>query len=125
VSDHRVKGIAFGSIYVDDYKAAYRFYSETLGLDKLYDMGDAACFFGLADDTGLYLQGGNTPASCQPESIRAAFVFAVESASATYERLRSAGARFVHDEPRHMGGDNYWFQFYDPAGNILEALGPE
>jgi len=22
-----------------------------------------------------------------------------------------------------MGGEQYWFQFYDPAGNILEALG--
>ena len=57
------------------------------------------------------------------DTMRPAFVFSVVSASELYERLKQAGVRFVHDEPMHMGGDNYWFQFYDPAGNIIEALG--
>jgi len=123
MSTHRVKGIAFGSVYVDDFAAAYRFYGEVLGLEKQYDMGSQACFFKLDDDTGLYLQGGNRRAEYDKDVMRSAFVFAVESASATYQRLERAGVRFVHDEPVAMGGDSYWFQFYDPAGNILEALG--
>lgn len=123
MSEHKVKGIAFASVYVPDFKAAYAFYSEVLGLEKLYDMGDAACFFKLDDDTGLYLQGGNRPAEYDKDTMRTAFVLSVESAGATWKRLEDAGVRFVHDEPMHMGGENWWFQFLDPAGNILEALG--
>lgn len=125
MKEHKVKGIAFASVYADDYETAYRFYSEVLGLEKQYDMGSAACFFKLGDDTGLYLQGGNRRASFEKDTMRSAFVFAVVSASATWARLEQAGVRFIHDQPMNMGGDNYWFQFYDPTGNILEALGPE
>jgi predicted enzyme related to lactoylglutathione lyase len=123
MAEHKVKGLAFASVYVDDFEKAYRFYVDVLGLEKEYDMGSAACFFKLPDNTGLYLQGKNKPASYADDTMRAAFVFSVESAAATYERLKAAGVRFIHPEPRHMGGEQYWFQFYDPAGNILEALG--
>jgi predicted enzyme related to lactoylglutathione lyase len=123
MAEHKVKGLAFGSVYVDDFPKAYAFYADVLGLEKEYDMGDAACFFKLSDNTGLYLQGKNKPASYAEDTMRAGFVFAVESASATYDRLKAAGARFIHTEPRHMGGELYWFQFFDPCGNILEALG--
>ena len=122
---HNIRGLAFASVYVDDFPSAYAFYTEVLGLVKLYDMGTDACFFALPDDTGLYLQGGNKPAKYAADTMRAAFVFSVDSAGATYARLREVGIQFIHDRPQHMGGDDYWFQFHDPAGNILEALGPE
>lgn len=123
MAEHKVKGLAFASVYVDDFQRAYDFYSGVMGLEKEYDMGTAACFFKLPDNTGLYLQGKNRPASYSEDTMRAAFVFSVESAGATHERLEAAGVRFIHAEPMDMGGEQYWFQFYDPAGNILEALG--
>lgn len=123
MSEHKVKGIAFGAIYSDDFGAAYRFYSEILGLEKEYDMGSAACFFKLGDGTGLYVQGKNRKVTYDADTMRVGFVFAVESAAATWDRLAKAEVKFVQKEPMHMGGDNYWFQFYDPAGNLLEALG--
>ncbi len=123
MAEHKVKGLAFASVYVDDFARASQSCATVLGLEKEYDMGSAACFFKLADNTGLYLQGKNKPASYADDMMRAAFVFSVESAAATYERLKAAGVRFVHPEPKHMGGEQYWFQFYAPAGNILEALG--
>ena len=123
MAEHRVKGLAFASVYVDDFERAYEFYEKVLGLEKEYYMGSAACFFKLPDNTGLYLQGKNKTACYAEDTMRAAFVFSVESAGATYERLKAAGVRFIQNEPRHMGGEQYWFQFYDPAGNILEALG--
>jgi len=123
VAEHKVKGLAFASVYVDDFRRAFEFYAGTLGLEKEYDMGSEACFFKLPDNTGLYLQGRNKPASYDADTMRTAFVFTVESAAATYERLRAAGVRFIQNEPRHMGGEQYWFQFYDPSGNILEVLG--
>jgi predicted enzyme related to lactoylglutathione lyase len=123
MAEHKVKGLAFASVYVDDFELAYQFYEKVLGLEKEYDMGSAACFFKLPDNTGLYLQGKNKPASYVGDTMRAAFVFSVESASATHERLKAAGVRFIQAEPMDMGGEQYWFQFYDPAGNILEVLG--
>jgi predicted enzyme related to lactoylglutathione lyase len=86
-------------------------------------MGTAACSFKLPDNTGLCLQGKNRRASYAPDTTRAAFVFSVDSTAATHERLKAAGGKSIHAEPRRMGGDNYRFQFYDPAGNILEVLG--
>ncbi len=123
MAEHKVKGLAFASVYVDDFQRASEFYAGVLGLEKEYDMGSAACFFKLPDNTGLYLQGKNKTASYGEDTMRAGFVLSVESAAATHERLKSAGVRFIHKEPRHMGGEQYWFQFYDPAGNILEVLG--
>jgi predicted enzyme related to lactoylglutathione lyase len=123
MAEHKVKGLAFASVYVDDFDRVFEFYEKVLGLEKQFDMGSAACFFKLPDNTGLYLQWKNKAASYSEDTMRSAFVFAVESAASTYERLKAAGVRFIQTEPRHMGGDNYWFQFYDPAGNILEALG--
>ncbi len=118
-----IKGIAFGSVYTDDIATAYKFYSEVLGLKKQFDMGDQACWFELLDDSGLYLQGGNSKRDYAMETMRTAFVFNVPSASAMYEKLREAGVKFIHDEPIEMGPGNYWFMFYDPSGNILEVLG--
>jgi predicted enzyme related to lactoylglutathione lyase len=118
-----VSGVAFVSSYVDDFPTCYRFYSEVLGLEKEFDMGTAACFFKLGADSGLYLQGGGAPAPVTEKSIRATFTLKVASASALYEKLRAADVRFVQGEPMDMGSNNYWFQFHDPAGNILEVLG--
>ena len=107
MAEYKVKGLAFASVYVDDFERAYEFYTGVLGLEKEYDMGSAARFFKLPDNTGLYLQGKNKAASYGEDTLRAGFVFSVESAAATHERLKAAGVRFIHDEPRHMGGDNW------------------
>lgn len=118
-----ISGVAFVSSYVDDFPTAYRFYSEVLGLEKEFDMGPGACFFTLGTDAGLYLQGGGRPVPVDEKSIRSSFTLKVVSASTLHARLVEAGARLVQSEPVDMGNNNYWFQFHDPAGNILEVLG--
>ncbi len=119
----KITGIAFGAVYARNFEVSYKFYSEVLGLKKLYDMGDRACFFELPDDTGLYLQGRNSKVEYAIDTMRTSFVFNVPSASAMYEKLRAADVKFIHDAPIEMGPGNYWFMFYDPSGNILEVLG--
>ncbi len=117
-------GIAIAACYVEDFPAAYEFYTGVLGLEKLYDLGELACYFSLGDSgQGLYLEGGCAPATVTPKSVRASFLLRVNSASALHRRLSTAGVRCVQPEPMHMGGEDYWFQFYDPSGNLLEALG--
>jgi hypothetical protein len=31
--------------------------------------------------------------------------------------------KIAQNEPMDMGQGDFWFQFYDPSGNILEVLG--
>lgn len=118
-----IKGVAFVSVYTDDFDESYKFYSEVLGLKKRFDMGDMACFFAVPENTGLYLQGGNKRLEFDDQTMRTAFVFSVHSASAMWKKLNAEGIQLIHDEPMNMGAGDYWFQFYDPAGNILEILG--
>lgn len=117
------KGIMFVSAYVDDFSRGYSFYAETLGLTKLYDMGEQACFFSLGPDLGLYLQGGCEAVKADPKHTHASFTLAVDSVHAFFAALKAADIEIVESEPMQVGDDHYWFQFFDPAGNLLEAAG--
>lgn len=117
-----VKSINFASIYVDDYKKAFAFYQKHFGYKVVYDMGENASW-GKAGEAGIYIEGGHKPADFTEKSVRASVVFNVTSASKFFSQLKADGVAVVHAEPRHMGSDDYWFQFRDPAGNILEILG--
>ncbi len=123
MSDPFIKEIAFVSAYVDDFETNFRFYNEVLGLEKEFNMGSQACFFKLGEKSGLYLQGGNEKAEYKHNTQRPSFVLLVESAAAAWERLKAADCCFVHKAPQQMGPEQWWFMFYDPAGNILEILG--
>jgi predicted enzyme related to lactoylglutathione lyase len=116
-------GIEFVACYVDDFAKGYEFYHSVLGLEKLYDMGENACYFKLGESSGLYIEGGNQPVESGTKKVRASFVLGVGSAGALFAKLRAAGVPVVQAEPMNMGNDQYWFQFSDPAGNILEVLG--
>lgn len=123
MSDTRIKGVAFVSVYVDDFETGYKFYNEILGLEKEYDMGKRSCFFKLGADSGLYLQGGNKKIDYDEKTMRSAFTLSVSSAQMLFDKLKAAGVKFVQNEPMDMSQGNFWFQFYDPADNILEVLG--
>jgi predicted enzyme related to lactoylglutathione lyase len=70
-------GIPFVSVYVDDFHVAFAFYSDLLGLEKQYDMGENACFFRLGPDSGLYVEGGNSRAEERRDTARATFTLGV------------------------------------------------
>jgi predicted enzyme related to lactoylglutathione lyase len=118
-------GVSFSSVYTDDYQKAYQFYTEILGMKKQFDMGDLACFlnYGKEDKQGMYLQGGCEKIEYTTESARTAFVFSVESASALYKKLKEFGLKMIFDKPIDMGSGDFWFQCFDPCGNIIEFLG--
>jgi predicted enzyme related to lactoylglutathione lyase len=123
-STARLVGLTFVAVYVDDYASAFAFYTDTLGLEKSFDMGPDSCYLKLTDDVGLYLEGGNTASSAAtPETVRASFGLTAESVVAMHRKLRDAGVRLVHETPMAMGEGQAWFQCYDPAGNIIEIVG--
>ena len=118
-----VTGIMACNVYVDDFERAARFYGEVLGLRRGGSMGETSCFFEIgANKYGLFLDGGYKPARAAEEHSHAAFTLHVESAQALFDRLKSAGAEILADAPKDMGRGYFWFQFRDPAGNILEAI---
>ena len=117
-----LSGVAFVSAYVDDFEQGYNFYANVLGLEKQYDMGEQACFFKLGENHGLYLQGSNKPRESHPSTARATYTLSVASASAFFAKLKAANVPTVEEQPMAIG-EWYWFQFYDPAGNLLEVLG--
>jgi len=120
----KITGLTVACVYVDDFAAAHTFYADLLGLELQYDMGANAGYFKINETCGLYLEGGNVRRQeVDPKSVRASFIMYVGSASAMFQKLRDAGVRTVQSELTNMGGDDYWFQFYDPAGNIIEILG--
>ncbi len=122
-----IKGLAFVAVYADDYEKAFDFYQNVLGLKKEFDMGTIACFFGLGEDSqwGLYLQGGNKPIDYDKESMRTAFVLTIESANELFNKLKKHNIKTVQEKPIDMGQGDFWFQCFDPCGNIIEFLGGE
>lgn len=119
-------GIELVACHVDDFAKGMEFYGGLLGLEKQFDMAANTCFFKLGENCGLYLEGGNeapAPGTSGTTRVRASFAFAVRSAGALFAKLQAAGVPIVQKEPMDMQNGQYWFQFSDPAGNILEALG--
>jgi predicted enzyme related to lactoylglutathione lyase len=117
-------GIGFVTIYVDRFDDAFTFYNEVLGLEKSFDVDEVSCFFTVGGNQyGMLLRGGVQKGKSKPESSHTSFVMMVDSASKMHQKLRLNGTKPVHDEPLDMGEGDYWFQFPDPAGNVLEVLG--
>ena len=120
-----ITGVAFVSVYVDNFKEAFNFYTGLLDLTVQYEMGEEACFFAVGAESGLYLEGGHRYHQVDPLTSRSTFTLAVPSASALFEKLHSAGVRMIDKAPRKVGEGRYWFQFLDTSGNIIEAFGEE
>ena len=122
-----ITGVMSCNVYVDDFERAVQFYGQTLGLKRGGSMGETACFFWIGqNEYGLFVDGGYKPTRTNDDQTHAAFTLAVDSAHKLFNRLKSAGVELLAEEPKDMGKGYFWFQFRDPAGNILEAIsGPQ
>ena len=124
MSDFSVEETMSVVVYVDDIHSAIDFYSRILGLKPYGEPEGNSCFFTVGDNpNGLYLEGGYMRRDLDERSARLSFMLSVNSALNLFERLKAESVRLVHESPKQMGKNAYWFQFYDPAGNILEAVG--
>jgi predicted enzyme related to lactoylglutathione lyase len=118
-----VKDILGVTIYVDDFAAARDFYAHILGMEIASNAGDNACFFRIADNpNAVYLEGGHARHNNSADASGLSFMLVVDSAPEAFVRLVEAGVPMVHDAPQELGEGNYWFRFYDPAGNIVEMV---
>jgi hypothetical protein len=119
----KITSIAMGSIYVDDFNKAYEFYNGLLDLNG--QPGENSCFFPLSKEQAIYLEGKYNPVVKDSKIVRSAVTFRVESAISMFEKLRNSGVELIQAEPMKMAENIFWFQCYDPSGNIVEFLGGE
>lgn len=126
VTAEKITGIMSIVVYVDDYSKALDFYTNTLGLEKAFDMGSDACFLKIGENVnGIYLEGGHTRVETDRKNIGVSAMLLVESAPALFERLQKVGTPILDNKLHYMGGENYWFCVIDPSGNILEIVSSE
>ena len=107
------------SLSVDDVDAAERFYSECLGLRKLYRFGDLVFF----DCAGVRLLIEKSTERPLPKS--SVLYFRTPDITVTRKALEQRGATFV-DTPHciaPMADHDLWMTFFkDPAGNLLGLM---
>lgn len=121
----KVKSIGMASVYAEDYEVSFKFYNGLLGLDNIIPMGNNACFFRLPGEQGIYLAGGYKLPAGENDKVRTTFTLDVDSAFEMYDKLSGSGIKIIQDKPVEMGENMFWFQCYDPSGNIVEFLGGE
>ena len=119
----KINSIGMGSIYVDDFNKAYDFYNGLLGLEG--QPGENSCFFQLSKEQAIYVEGKYNPVAKDPKSVRSAVTFRVGSAVSMFSKLKNSGVELIQSEPMKMAENIFWFQCFDPAGNIVEFLGGE
>ncbi len=109
-------------VTVDDVDTAEKFYSETLGLRKLYRFGELLFY----DCAGVRLLVEKGAAPFEPKS--SIIYFKVPDIALVYQQLKSRGVEFSEPPNRvaPMEDHDLWMAFFkDPAGNthalMLEA----
>lgn len=107
------------SLAVDDVDAAERFYSEALGLNKLYRFGDLLFF----DCAGVRLFIEKSDQKPLPKS--SVLYFRTPDLGAALPALKQRGVTITH-EPHciaKMEDHDLWMAFFtDPAGNTLALM---
>lgn len=120
----RVEQIGIATVFVDDFSAVRPFYVALFGEENSQAMNDHSCYFSINDDQGIYVAGGFTPVTRTDKQCGTTFALQVSDINACHMRLKELGTQMVHDVPIAMNDVTSWFQCYDPAGNIIEFIGP-
>lgn len=111
-------------LYAGDFAAAFRFYSESLGLKPVG--GDAAGPYAVFDTGGAQLAveriAPTHPAYAELVGRFAGVSFMVTDLGALYQELTARGVEFMAPPQQQAWGGGI-AHFRDPAGNILSVVG--
>ena len=124
----KITSLEFTLIYADDFDTAVAFYEKHFGFKEAFKMQDTSHgpqTWGKTGDVGMWIGGGYKRKALEPEDCHSATMLGVESAFKLFDALKEDGVTIYQNEPVEMQDGIYWFQFQDPAGNILEILGPK
>jgi uncharacterized protein YndB with AHSA1/START domain/predicted enzyme related to lactoylglutathione lyase len=117
-----VLDFSFNLVYVDKIEPALAFYTKYLGFVKESVMEDGSCL-GKAGPVTLWIGPNFQKSKVNEDSVRTSIMYHIDSIFPLFQSLKSEGVKTIQDTPIEMKNGQFWFQFIDPAGNILEALG--
>ena len=104
-------------LYVDDYEAAFKFYSELFGWEVIDDMN-----MGEAGIYRIYGRNGNMMGGMmnRPEFMPAAWLYyiSVPSVDDSAEALKAAGGKVLHG-PMDVPGEGRIVMAFDPQGGAF------
>jgi predicted enzyme related to lactoylglutathione lyase len=125
MDETKILSINMASVYAEDYDTCFTFYHDVLGLEGASPTGSKSCYFSIGKNQGLYLEGGYEPSEADIKTARTTFTLEVGSAKAMFEKLKKKGIRTIQKEPMKMAENIFWFQCFDPCGNMVEFIGGE
>lgn len=115
------KNINVAYVYVRDWAAAKKFYTEVLGWPLVFCSDEIGwCEFGLEDSTHFAINRLDEADPDPGEGSRVTITFTVEDVHATTAALRARGVRCA--EPFHIPGVVLYGTFYDPEGNRFQFV---
>lgn len=123
MSEH-FTGFAFNLIYADDQAKTVAFYEKHFGFRAEEKLPDGSVW-GHAGPVALWIGGGYKRVEQDPNSTHTSIMYRVQSTGKLFRQLRDSEVRTVQEQPQKMSDNQYWFQFFDSAGNIIEVLGAE
>ena len=121
-------------LLVKDYRKCFNFYTQQLGLDAAWDVGECYASFKVADGIegfAIFTSDLMAPAvgnvdKAQPVGFREKSMvsFEVDNVNESYQVLSAKGIKFIN-EPMDMPG---WgmrvVHLYDPEENLIELFAP-
>lgn len=119
-----VEKLAFALIYSEDLKKTVSFYQKYLGFkaDETVKMSETEVF-GYLGPVGVWIGGGYKITVADEKDIRATVMLRVKSSHELFAQLKNDEVKLYQSAPIQMREDNWWFQFADNNGNILDVLG--
>jgi len=121
-------------LLVKDYRKCFNFYTQQLGLEAAWDVGECYASFKVADgieglaifSSDMMAEAVGNAGKSQPVGFRekAMVVFEVANVDESYRELSDKGLKFI-DQPTDMPG---WgmrvVHLYDPEENLIELFTP-
>lgn len=121
-------------LLVKDYRKCFDFYTQQLGLEAAWDVGECYASFKVADGiegfalfTSDYMAPvvGNAD-KAQPEGFRekSMISFQVDSVDDTFKALSAKGLKFINEPIDMPGWGMRVVHLYDPESNLIELFSP-
>ncbi|NDW08290.1 VOC family protein [Dysgonomonas sp. 520] len=121
-------------LLVKDYRKCFNFYTEQLGLEAAWDIGECYASFKVADGIeglALFTSDYMAPAvgnadKTQPTGYRekSMISFEVENVDETYQAFQAKGLQFINEPTDMPGWGMRVVHLYDPEENLIEFFSP-
>lgn len=116
--------LEFALIYAKELQSSIHFYQKYFDfkIDPTIKLGPGEVY-GLMGSVGAWIGEGHIVPKSPELMARASVMFRVKEIFDLYQKLLTGGVELIQSAPVMMLPNEYWFQFKDPSGNIIDVLG--